>query len=86
MLTHLSLRLPGLNRVITKFGNLSLQPEDVVFCFYGAFAVCTRSVAACLTAYAPTIDIRERDGGVADITTRERSEEAASKVLKLLSF
>ena len=26
----------GFNRCATKFSNLTLQPEDVVFCFYGA--------------------------------------------------
>ena len=35
---------------------------------------------------ASCADIRERDGGIADITTRERVEEVLAKILKLLSF
>jgi hypothetical protein len=34
----------------------------------------------------PTPDVRERDGGIADITLQEQVEEAFSKVLKMLSF
>jgi hypothetical protein len=35
---------------------------------------------------APLTDIRERDGGIADITFRERVEEVVGIILKLLSF
>ena len=38
----------------------------------------------CLTLRTP--DVRERDGGIADITFQEQVEEAFSKVLKMLSF
>ncbi len=31
-------------------------------------------------------DIRERAGGIADITTREQIEGVMAKILKLLSF
>ena len=27
--------MTGLNRVVSKFASLSMQPEDIVFCFYG---------------------------------------------------
>lgn len=70
--------------MVSKFASLSLQPEDIVFCFYGMR--CIERVCMRQQLTVPTPDVRERDGGIADITLQEQVEEAFSKVLKMLSF